>query len=244
MIAGIYRIYNWKGFGWLAFPLDVTWGLPGNTIGTLFHLVNLGWGDHSDDTRLNLHRYASGITLSGGGLTAGNVISHVTDSPPTESYLPGPVPTLQHWVAGPTYRHEATHVLQNRAFGPFHPLSYFGWMFVWLIPGMIAGLVVAGPGGIFTGAYRWCYMNNPWEAWAYDAGDGRGDPTDTDDDKKLTWSSGNVRLWSIPFFLIVIAGAIYLTMSAWSVKENSPPPPSASHTPRHSAPSATTKPKH
>ncbi len=42
MMAGIYQIYNWLGLGLLAFPLDVTWALAGNTVGALLHLVNIG----------------------------------------------------------------------------------------------------------------------------------------------------------------------------------------------------------
>jgi hypothetical protein len=63
MMAGIYQIYNWLGLGLLAFPLDVTWALAGNTVGALLHLVNIGWGDHGSETRQNAHRYASGFGL-------------------------------------------------------------------------------------------------------------------------------------------------------------------------------------
>ena len=238
MMAGIYRIYDWKGLGWLAFPLDVTWSLAGSTLGGLLHLINAGWGDHSDEVRENAHRYASGFTLIGSGLTGGNVMSHVEDAAPSESLVGGPIPTVQHWPAGPIYSHEYTHVWQNRIFGPLFMLTYFAWMLVWLIPGMIAGVVVKGIGGIFTGVYRWSYINNPWEAWASDAGEGRENPSDTDDDKKLTWSAGNVKLWSIPFFLISAGLAVYISISAWSGSDAHPPaaPPAAHTSKPHSPP--------
>src|SRR5262245_23560186 len=44
MMNGIWRIYDWEGLGWISFPLDITWSLAGNTIGSLVHLVNFTWG--------------------------------------------------------------------------------------------------------------------------------------------------------------------------------------------------------
>jgi hypothetical protein len=63
MVAGIYQIYDWRGLGWIGFPLDVTWALAGNTVGALLHLVNIGWGDHGEETRENAHRYANGFGI-------------------------------------------------------------------------------------------------------------------------------------------------------------------------------------
>jgi hypothetical protein len=209
MMGGIYQIYDWEGLGWLAFPLDVTWALAGNTIGCLLHLINTGWGDHEDETRNNGHRYASGFRLQAGfAFTQGNVMSDCSVD------LRG---------------HEMTHVWQGRGFGPMFTLTYIGWMLVWLIPGMIAGLIVTkGPSGLVKGPMRWCYFNNPWEAWAY-AVQGVADrknigKMDDNDDSRLTWRPLFVILWAIPFFLVAIALAVFVFYSFWLKPQPAPAP--------------------
>ena len=155
MMDGIWRIHPWKGLGWLSFPLDATWGLAGQNYGMLLHIVNFAWGDHGSETRRNAHRYQSGFRLkSTYAFTQGSVMSNLSDAPGT-----------------PLYRHERTHVWQNRVFGPFFSLTYIGWMLFWLIPGHIAGAIkktAAGKRvGVGNGIERWCYYNCPWETWAY-----------------------------------------------------------------------------
>jgi hypothetical protein len=155
MMAGIRRIYDWKGLGWLAMPLDATWGLAGQNYGVLLHIINFAWGDHGKESRTNGHRYQSGFRLKPTyAFTQGAVMSNLSDPPGAD-----------------LYRHEMTHIWQNRMFGPFYSLNYIGWMLFWLIPGLIAGAsskTAAGAAvGVGKGAERLCYYNCPWEVWAY-----------------------------------------------------------------------------
>ena len=85
------------------------------------------------------------------------------------------------------YRHERTHVWQNRIFGPFYTLSYLGWMAVWVLPGLIAGSIVGA--GAFQGAEKWCYFNNPWEVMAYRL----ADPSD-----RMGWNKPRWLCWPWP----------------------------------------------
>jgi hypothetical protein len=156
MAAGIWRIHNWKGLGLLAFPVDVTWGLAGQNYGVLLHLINFMWGKHGTETRMDGHRYTSGFRLKPTyAFTQGAVMSNLPDPPGSD-----------------LYRHEMTHVWQNRGFGPFYSLTYIGWMIVWFLPGLIAGLSKKKADGTKVGAgvgiERMCYMNCPWEVWAYE----------------------------------------------------------------------------
>ena len=194
MMNGLYRIYNWQGLGWLAFPLDVTWGLAGNSIGCLLHIVNIGWGDHGEETRWNAHRYNSGFGLKPGyAFTQGCVMSNLGESP-----------------GGDLYRHEKTHVWQGRCFGPLYTLTYLAWMAVWFVPAIIAGLSVKA--GIGQGIEKWCYFNNPWETWAYavQRKDIRQEFNNTTGTKRLIWPDRYVILWAIPFFGLAVLLTIVL----------------------------------
>lgn len=59
-------------------------------------------------------------------------------------------------------------------------------MVVWFLPGMVAGAIVrAGP---FHGIEKWCYFNNPWEAWCYAVqGQPRGAFGRTPEEQRLIW---------------------------------------------------------
>jgi hypothetical protein len=218
-MGGMYRVYDWKGLGWLAFPLDVTWALGGNTIGCLLHLVNIGWGDHADETRENAHRYASGFGLRKNprfAFTQGAVMSNLDKGPGDD-----------------LYRHEKTHVWQNRAFGPMYTLTYVGWMLVWIIPALIAGVVKKGASGLFAGPNNWCYFNCPWETWAYAVqGVPRTNIEGVDEtDKKMIWPAKYVIAWAIPFFAIALFLAILTVASAWG--GSTPPPSKKTNGPAH-----------
>lgn len=184
MMDGIWRIHDWKGLGWLSFPLDVTWGLAANTNALLLHLVNFAWAGHADERRTGAHRYNSGFRVKGSfAFTQGSVMSNLSNPP-----------------GDPLFKHERTHVWQNRGFGPFFILSYIGWMVTWFIPGLIAGSIVgAGP---FQGVEKWCYFNNPWEAWGYAVQ--HASRTNivgvTPQSAKLIWPATFVILWAIAFF--------------------------------------------
>lgn len=203
MMGGVYSIYDWKGLGWLAFPLDVTWALAGNTSGCLMHFINLIWREHSDETRDNAHRYAMGFGLRYHpryAFTQGAVMSN-----------------LEEPKAKPLYNHEKTHVWQNRGFGPVYTLTYVGWVVVWLVPAMIAGVIVKGIGGLFSGPNNWCYFNCPWETWAYSVqGSNRTDIDGQDpDDKKMIWPAKFVLAWSVPFFMVVAGLMVLVVFSVW-----------------------------
>lgn len=207
MMAGICRIYNWAGLGWLGFPLDVTWALAGNSIGALLHLLNIGWGQHGEETRENVHRYASGFGLRRSyAFTQGCVMSNLSEPPGQD-----------------LFRHERTHVWQNRAFGPMYTLTYIGWAVLWAIPAAIAGVLVKGLSGVFAGPNNWCYFNNPWETWAYAV---QGAPrTDIDgvdaDDRRMIWPVKFVIAWAVPFFAMCLALSIFTVFQVWGA----PPAP-------------------
>ena len=156
MMDGIWRTHDWKGLGWLSFPLDMTWGLAGLNYSMLLHLVNFAWGDHATETRKSGHRYRNGFKLKPTyAFTQGSVMSNLSDNPGTS-----------------LFKHEMTHIWQNRVFGPFFTLNYIVWMLIWIIPGLIAGAVTrtaSGPKvGAGKGIERLSYYNCPWEVWAYD----------------------------------------------------------------------------
>ncbi|QFP74991.1 hypothetical protein [Deinococcus sp. AJ005] len=144
---GLWGIHGLLGF--LTFPLNVTWGLGGNTNGLLLHLINFAWGGHSDETRREAHRYSSGFRIkSDYAFTQGSVMSNTS---------PG------------LFGHEFVHVLQNLVVGPFFVLSYAAWMALLFIPGLVAGSRSKN-GGVADGIEGYCYDGNPWEAMGYAVG--------------------------------------------------------------------------
>jgi len=203
MMAGIYQIYDWEGLGWIGFPLDVTWALAGNTVGAVLHLVNIGWGDHGDETRENAHRYANGFGIRYNpkyAFTQGCVMSNLNDGP-----------------GDPLFLHERTHVWQNRVFGPMYTMTYIGWMAVWVIPAMIAGVITMGISGVVKGPNNWCYFNNPWEAWAYKVQGAERTSIDGvgEQDRKMIWPGKFVLAWAIPFYAVCLGFAGLTVYEAW-----------------------------
>jgi hypothetical protein len=157
MMDGMWQIHNWGGAGWVAFPLDTTWGLAATTTGDLIHLIDFAWGDHAvGDPRTEAHRYKSGLGVKPGFVfTQGSVMSQAAGAVPP----PGGTGDEQDLFA-----HESLHTWQNRIFGPFYLWSYLAWMIVFLIPGLIVGAILGDVGGGIT---AWSYFNNPWEVWGY-----------------------------------------------------------------------------
>jgi len=216
MMGGIYQIYCWVGLGLLAFPLDVTWALAGNTVGCALHLVNIGWGHHGAEPRENAHRYARGFGLRYNpryAFTQGAVMSNL-DEPP----------------GGNLYRHERTHVWQNRAFGPMYTLTYVAWMVIWFVPAVVAGIAVQGAIGLVKGPNNWCYFNNPWETWAYAVQGAQRTGIDgvTADDCKMIWPAKFVIAWSVPFFAVATVLAVLTFITVWggsapAQKKSNPP---------------------
>lgn len=194
MMDGLWQTHQWAGPGVVAFALDETWGLAGSTDGDLIHLVNFTWGDHAvGETRTDAHRYNSGFALqSGFAFTQGAVMSS------------NPRP-----AGSPVFRHENVHVWQNRAFGPTFILSYIVWFILFLIPGLIYG--VASGAGASPGILGSSYFSQPWETWAYAVqgvnrtGYGPG-----------IWPDLAVGIVSVPFFLLFLAGAVWIVYRVWS----------------------------
>jgi hypothetical protein len=186
LMDGVWKIHDWKGLGWLGFPLDLTWGLAGTTLGGLLHLINFSWGDHAEDGRSGSHHYQSGFRLIDDfAFTQGSVMSNTKASTTTQ------------------YKHEMVHVWQNRIFGAFYVLSYLAWLVIWFVPGMFAGWIKGD--GLGHGIKSYCYLNNPWEVVAYAIqGEKRSKYDSSDLKKQLVWSIAPVVFWSIAFF----AGAV------------------------------------
>jgi len=185
---GLASVNSWRRGGPFGFLLDVSWGLCGTTNAALLHLANFGWAARGEETRAGAFRYVGGFRFkSGFAVTIGSVMSNMGD----------------HEPGSELFAHELTHVWQNRIFGPFYPLTYLGWMVIFAIPGMIAGLVCGV--GAFFGAEQWAYFNNPWEAWAYRVGAGPREGRSV-----LIWSDSFVAWISVPFFLATLAGASWL----------------------------------
>jgi hypothetical protein len=153
---GFRRIHKWMGPGVLTFLGDLTWGLPLSVNALIIHLINTYWGDEQGETRRGAHRYKNGFALkSGFAFTQGNVLSNLNKAP-----------------GDPLYIHEQTHVMQNRVFGPFFWVTYFGWFILWAIVAAIAWLCSWGKNSANVRLANhyfmwWPYFNNPWELWAY-----------------------------------------------------------------------------
>jgi hypothetical protein len=82
-------------------------------------------------------------------------------------------------------------------------------MLVAFIPGLVAGVATVGAG---LGIERWCYFNNPWEAWGYevqhvDRASGFG--------PDLIWSDGVVIAVSAVYFVGVVGLAIVTVRAIW-----------------------------
>jgi hypothetical protein len=187
MMDGLWRVHRWAGLGVLWFLLDVTWGLAGGTNACLLHLVNVPWGRHTDEPRTGAHRYYRGFFAKHGyALTLGSVMSNL-----------GP-------HTGNLVHHERIHVLQNRLFGPFYTLTYIGWMAVMLVPGLVAGALQGNPA---AGIERWCYLNNPWERWAFRHGGWR--------DPRALWGRRMFAVVAGPFFAAVAGLAGLVVWRVW-----------------------------
>jgi len=187
MADGFGRIHRWRGAGALTFALDVTWGLAGGTNGCLIHLFNFARAVREDAPRSGAHRYFNGFRIKAGyAVTMGAVMSHL----PAHS--------------GDLIRHERVHVLQNRLFGPFYTLTYVGWMAALLFPALLVGLMKGAPGRTVE---DWCYVNNPWEAWAYIRG-GWLDPA-------RVWGRIAFRAVAAAFFAAALGGFGWVVWQGW-----------------------------
>jgi hypothetical protein len=154
-LHGAARSYRWLGLGPLQFAADVTWGLLGSTTGALLHLWNCIVGQRATTTGAGIvdERRGAAVFCTGfhpprsSAFTQGAVISNFGTS-----------------ASEPLLRHELTHVLQNRLFGPFYTLSYLLWLAVMFVPSLIAHAMKSDDSSRIM---AWCYFSNPWEVWAY-----------------------------------------------------------------------------
>jgi len=212
-VNGLWRIYDWEGLGWIAFPLDVTWALAGNTVGCLLHVLDFIGGDHDDkEHRPNAHQYKGGFPWNRFAHTQGAVSSHLDVS-----------------SSDPLYKHEMTHVLQDRGFGPIYTLTYLGWVIFWVVPSIVFGMIKKGLAGFLYGPMAWCYFNNPWELWGYKV---QATAMHTDDDiresvagddvKDLVWPAWLVILFAVPFFAAALILAGLTVKSAWIDQPSTP----------------------
>lgn len=227
-VNGLWRIYEWEGLGWIAFPLDVTWALAGNTVGCLLHVINFAWGDHSKEHRPNAHRYASGFGFGRYAFTQGCVMSN-----------------LDVASTGKLYHHEMTHVWQDRGFGPMYTLTYIGWLVVWTVPAVIAGVIKLGARGFGWGPMIWCYYNNPWEVWAYKVQDDTRESVVNDEDAaKLLWPDWLVILSSILYALAATFLAFLTVQFAWMNQSRPRPTSQSQQLEKKTKPPASQKPEH
>lgn len=196
LIDGVHRVRSANLAGAATLALDTTWGLGGTTNGCLIHIWNTFAASHQNDGRRNVHRYDGGFRIkSGYAFTQGPVMSELPNGPTTSLYA-----------------HERTHVSQNRAFGPFYPLSYLGWMALMLVPGLAAAGVRKAPVGEAVEA--WCYYNNPWEAWGYKVGQNNGAGPRTGFGA-LVWKDQTVLAVAVFYFLAVLAVSAFLISAVW-----------------------------
>ena len=167
LISGAVGLYGWhRGKGWLFFVLDSTWGLLGNLLALVLHILNHVGGDpvYVNDTcsRTNRHVYEGGIGLRRGfALALGNVISNAGGSVGLRGESERVAKRRKFVVA-----HEGVHVLQNRLFGPLYQAIYVGWMAVFAVIGVLIWLLRERKdlGQIIE---TLAYYNNPFEYWAY-----------------------------------------------------------------------------
>jgi hypothetical protein len=133
--------------------------------------------------------------MSGYAVTQGSVMSNMGNNGPADA------PSL--------FAHEATHVLQNRVFGPLFTLTYLGWMAVLLLPGLITGLC-SRVLRVFETLQWWCYYDNPWEVWAYRNGGARSDPNAV-----LCWGLPVALPLGLIFLVGSLALEIFVVASVW-----------------------------
>ncbi len=161
LFTGLRKTYDWGSIeGWASFVSDSTWGLIGTSLGNVVNIRNLvdgSSGYRSDlSERQNRQVYDRGFNLKGPfSFTQGNVISNLG----SQNSKDGGKSLLKH---------ETTHILQNRIFGPFFPTTYIAWVVVGGIVGAVVGLGANQKYG--KSLEDVAYYDNPWEQWAYAVG--------------------------------------------------------------------------
>jgi hypothetical protein len=103
------------------------------------------------------------------------------------------------------WKHEKTHILQNRIFGPVFPLTYLGWMALFFIPSLVAPFFTSHSWK--DSIEGWCYFSNPWETWAYKVGGSYSNPA--------VWPELASIIVGVILGLGAIAGFIVAVVSIW-----------------------------
>ncbi len=201
---GAYRIYKWDGWGLPEFVADVTWGLLGTTLGTLLNLLNSIIGERllprAPEDPIGIQGERQGITIFTKGFATAAVLTQGST-----------VSNFNHAMNSPVLKHEKSHVLQNRVFGPFFTLTDVAWMLLWLVPALIADLVSTPEKG-HSRVWGWCYYSNPWEVWGY-AREG----CERDTENKTSWSTALALGVALPFYgaaVLLAVGATSKTLLA------------------------------
>lgn len=157
LLNGTLRTYNWSDTaGVPQFVADVTWGLCGSGVACLLTIYNLIAGSRpaaadGDVERSGANRFPKGWHTPGHNayaFTQGFTMSNLSDPP-----------------GSALYRHERTHVLQNRVFGPIFTVSYLLWMLVFVVASLIIAPIRRSRLAATIEALT--YFSNPWETWAY-----------------------------------------------------------------------------
>ncbi|HVJ83089.1 MAG TPA: hypothetical protein VNC50_18620 [Planctomycetia bacterium] len=188
---GLGRIHDWRRRGALDLLADCTWGLAGASLGVLVHAFNLPRGVPFEAGRRGAHRYVQGFAFHPRfAVTLGACCSNLRD-----------------WVETDLFIHERTHVRQNRLFGPLFTFTYVGWMIVFFPVGIVAGLAARNTG---AGIMRWCYVNNPWEEWAYRTG-GYRDPAQI-------WPFRRFLVTAIPVLFAALLFVAWVVYRGWFAK--------------------------
>ncbi len=162
-VSGARATYRWRSpWGWLAFVLDSTWGLPMTTAALAAHAVaaapRRGPNYVADlSRRRNRHVYIRGLQIRRGFvMTLGNVINgageRVLRSDRRRKLITD---------------HEDVHVWQARWFGPLFPVLYVGWSIAAAALG-VALWALRRRDQPFGKVVETCsYYLNPFEWWAY-----------------------------------------------------------------------------
>jgi hypothetical protein len=164
--TGARGVYNWESLsGYEAFALDSTWGIVGTTLGNLLNTINtIGGAEYSDELsrRQNRQVFLGGFApFSWNGddyaHVQGNVISNLNTGADTHGT--------------DLRKHENSHILQSRLFGPLFQAAYIGNA----AHGLDWGLNYWAYKNIFTDENpnlgdvleTTMYRNGPFEQWSY-----------------------------------------------------------------------------
>jgi hypothetical protein len=162
LFTGTRQTYSLDAEGLASFVLDSTWGIVGTSIGNVLNVVDLIGApssyDQANSKRQNRQVYDRGFAIGDTAFTQGNVISNL------DRGSPGSGSTI--------LKHERTHILQNRLFGPIYIASSVIWYYWSVYYGLPIALILWPIIGQdpFSSVRDLGHGDNPWELWAFSAG--------------------------------------------------------------------------